>query len=246
MRTTRIASLALGIVLILAACGTPEVTVQNTPATEDTMNTIGIAVSGRGEVMGTPDTLSVDIGVSILRNDVSTAVADAATRADQLIGTLRDLGVDEKDIRTANYSIYPEYDYSRDDRKLVGYRVDNTVTAKIRELDKAGEIIDAASTGAGDDIRVNGLRFSLDDNEELVVAARAAAWTDAMAKAEQLASLSGTTLGAPVSITESFSSSPAPLEYARAEAAADATFTPIAPGQETVTVNLQVRFAIGS
>lgn len=246
MRYLKLTVLAVGLVLVAAACGTPEVTVQNVPAAEGDMNTIGISVSGRGEVLGTPDTLTITLGVGVVRPDVSTATSDAADLAERLIAALTNRGIDEKDIQTANYSIYPEYDWSRDEQRLAGYRVNNTVTAKIRDLDRAGEIIDAATAAGGNDVVVNGVSFSLEDNDALIVAAREAAWQDALAKAQQLATLSGTTLGSPVSISESFSSQPAPLYYERAEVAADAGFTPIQAGQETVTVNLQVRFGIES
>lgn len=246
MRYLKITVLAVGLLLAATACGTPEVTVQNVPAAEGEMNTIGISVSGRGEVLGTPDTLTITLGVAVLRPDVSTATGDAADLAERLIAALTNRGVAEQDIQTANYSIYPEYDWSNNEQRLVGYRVNNTVTAKIRDLDKAGEIIDAATAAGGDDVVVNGLNFSLEDNDELIVAAREAAWQDALTKAQQLASLSGTTLGSPLSISESFSSQSPPIYYERAEAAADAAFTPIQPGQETVTVNLQVRFGIES
>jgi uncharacterized protein YggE len=245
MRYLRLVILGVGIVLVAAACGTPEVTVQNVPAAEGDVNSIGISVSGRGEVFGTPDTLTINLGVSVLRDDVSTATGDAADLAERLIAALTNRGVEDRDVQTSNYSIHPEYDWSGEQRRLVGYRVNNTVSAKIRDLDRAGEIIDAATAAGGDDVVVNGLSFSLEDNDELIVAAREAAWQDALAKAQQLASLSGTTLGTPVSISESFSSEPPPIYYERApEAGADAAFTPIEPGQETVTVNLQVRFAI--
>lgn len=247
MRYLKMIVLALGIVLVAAACGTPEVTVQNVPGAEGEMDSIGITVSGKGEVLGTPDTLTINLGVSLTRPDVSTATNEAADLADRLIAALTNRGVAEADIQTANYSIYPEYDWSGDERRLIGYRVTNTVTAKIRDLDRAGEIIDAATAAGGDEVVVNGLSFSLEDNDELIVAAREAAWQDALAKAQQLASLSGTTLGSPISISESFSSQSPPIYYERAEAgAADMALTPIEPGQESVTVNLQVRFGIES
>ncbi|MCJ7779849.1 MAG: SIMPL domain-containing protein, partial [Acidimicrobiia bacterium] len=123
--------LVAGAAILVAAC-TPNVTVENT-GTEGSVGN-GVAVSGRGEVFGTPDTLEMSFGVSVLRPTVKQAVADAATLADQLISTLESSGVASDDVQTANYSIYPEYDYSGDEQKLVGYRVSNTVTAKIRDI----------------------------------------------------------------------------------------------------------------
>ena len=240
------------MLVILAACGTPqvtvqppEVTVQNIPATGDEGPVVGISVSGRGEVTGTPDTLSMNFGVSVLRSSVSSAVADAAALADALIDTLKANGVADEDIQTANYSIYPEYDHSGNRRRLTGFRVNNTVVAKIRDIAAAGAIIDEAAAAAGDEVQINGVSFSIEDDSELIVAAREAAWNDARSKAEQLADLSGVTLGKPITISESFTSQPPMIPFAAFDSV-ELQATPIEPGQQMVAVNLSVQFAIGS
>ena len=233
--------LVAGAALLIAAC-TPSVTVENTGAEGATAN--GIAVAGRGEVFGTPDTLQMSFGVSVLRPTVKQAVADAAALADQLISNLTSSGVATEDIQTANYSIYPEYDYSGDQRRLVGYRVGNTVTAMIRDIDSAGSVIDAAVVGVGDEIQVSGVSFSIEDDEELISAARSAAWEDARSKAQQLADLAGLTLGDAVMISESVvGTAPQPVYRAAFEDSVGASVeTPIEAGQQQVAVNLQVRF----
>ncbi|MEA2022951.1 MAG: SIMPL domain-containing protein [Actinomycetota bacterium] len=240
MRRLAIGLLA-GAAILVAAC-TPSVTVENTGA--EGTSASGIAVSGRGEVLGTPDTLQMSFGVSVLRPTVKQAVTDAATLADQLISTLGSSGVAGDDIQTANYSIHPEYDYSQEQRKLVGYRVGNTVTAKIRDIDAAGSVIDAAVSGVGDEIQVSGVSFSIEDDEELLSAARDTAWEDARSKAQQLADLAGLTLGKAVMISESVTGTPPQPLYRAAfdEAAVGSVETPIEAGQQQVAVTLQVRF----
>jgi len=199
----RIAVVAIAAASMLFAACTPDVTVENTGA--DGASASGIAVSGTGEVYGTPDTLQMRFGVSVLRPTVEQAVGDAAALAEGLIASLGSAGVAADDIQTANYSINPEYDYSSDQRRLIGYRVDNTVVAKIRDLDSAGSVIDATVSSVGDEIQVSGVSFSIEDDTELIAAARTAAWDDALAKAEQLATLAGIELGEAVMISESFS-----------------------------------------
>jgi uncharacterized protein YggE len=232
--------LVAGAAILIAAC-TPSVTVENTGA-EGAAS--GIAVSWRGEVFGTPDTLQMSFGVSVLRPTVKQAVADAAALADQLISTLTSSGVATEDVQTANYSISPEYDYSADERKLAGYRVSNTVTAKIRDIDSAGSVIDAAVSGVGDEIQVSGVSFSIEDDKELISAARDAAWEAARSKAQQLADLAGLTLGKAVMISESVAGTPPqPLYRAAFEDSVGASVeTPIEAGQQQVAVTLQVRF----
>jgi uncharacterized protein len=247
--TTHRRNIALigGLAVLLAACGTAA---GSTPQ-EITVNTSeeatsGISVSGMGEVTGTPDTVEVGLGVSVLGETVDEAATTAAEKARALIESLTTNGVAEEDITTTDYSIYPEYDYSGNEQRLIGYRVSNTVKAKIRDLDSTGAVLDAATVAGGDDVVVNGLSFSIEDNDELVAAAREAAWNDAMTKANQLAELSEQTLGEATTITETVSMPPIPIPYAEEAAVDRAVETPIEPGTSAVTITLQVQFGLAS
>lgn len=233
--------------LILAGCsGSTDAAAQAVPTGGDqTLMSNTIAVSGTGEVTGTPDVLIVDLGVQVLRTTVGEATGDAARLAQALIDALQAEGVAEKDIQTTNYSIRPEYDYRNDTQTLRGYRVSNTVSAKIRELDQAGDVIDAAVAAGGNDAIVSNIRFDLEADGPLITAAREAAWNDAKAKAEQLAALAEVQLGQAVSISETSSPTPPPIAYATARAEAGADFaTPIQPGEASVSVVVTVQFAI--
>ena len=231
------------LALVVAAC-TPTVTVEDSGATVEGAST-GIAVSGTGKIAGTPDTLTISFGVTVLADSVTTAVAGAAESADAVIATLTKAGIAEQDIQTTNYSIFPQYDYRNDTQTLIGYQVNNTVTAKVRDLDAAGTVIDDVVAAGGDTVTVSGVSFSIEDNEQLVEAARVAAWDDANAKAEQLAGLAGVILGDPTSIVETFSSPPVPYAFDEAalSVAAD-TATPIVPGTQEVAVTLSVVYSL--
>lgn len=239
----------LGVVLALAGAGcssggTPQAAGQLGVGT-DPATTTGISVTGQGRVSGSPDTVIVDLGVSVMRQSVDAAVSDAATLATKLIAALESGGVAEKDIQTSNYALNPQYDYSKNTQQILGYRVTNTVSAKIRTIDKAGKIIDAATGIGGNDVVVQSVRFDIEDNTQLLSAAREAAWNDAKAKADQLASLAGRTLGSAQSITETVTSTPPPVVYgAIAQDAREST--PIQPGEQTLTVTITVQFAFGS
>ena len=205
---------------------------------------MGISVTGMGEVTGTPDTVEVDLGVSILGATVDEATSLAADKADALIAALTSNGVAREDITTTDYSIYPEYDYSGNEQRLLGYRVSNTVRAKIRNVQETGAVLDSVTAAAGDEVRISGLRFSIEDNTGLITAAREAAWNDAFAKASELAELSGQTLGSATSISETMSNPPVPIPYAAEDAAgAERALTLIEPGTSAVTITLQVEFA---
>jgi uncharacterized protein len=242
MKKTPIIIAIAAVAVILSAC-TPSVTVQQ-PA-EGTMS--GISVSGEGEVTGTPDTLTMSFGVSVTKDSVSEAVAVAADEADAVMAALMSNGVAEEDIQTSNYSIWPQYDYTGQRQILVGYQVNNNVTVKIRDIETAGATIDAVAAAGGDDVTVNGVAFSIEDNEALITAARDAAFADAKAKAEQLAELSGVTLGDPISISENFSPAPQPYRYDEVVfAGADSAETSISPGEQSVVVSVAVQFSISN
>ena len=245
MRRLLIPLAAIG--LILSSCAGPtDAAAQTVPTGGDqSLMSNTISVSGTGEVTGTPDTLIIDLGVQVLRPTVGAATGEAARLAETVIDALKAEGVAEKDIQTTNYSIWPEYDYRNDTQTLRGYRVNNTVSAKIRDLDKAGEIIDTATAAGGNDVVVGGIRFDLEADGAFITAAREAAWNDAKAKAEQLAALAEVRLGKAVSISETSSPTPPPIAYAgaRAEASFDAA-TPIQPGEASVSVVVTVQFAI--
>ncbi len=231
---------ALAALLLVAACGDASDT-----AAGEGDRVPGISVSGEGRVTGTPDTLTVNVGVSVLRDTVDAAVQDAARLAQDLIDAVAAEDIPEEDVRTIDYSIFPEWDYQGERQTLRGYRVNNSLEVKIRALDKAGEIIGRITSAGGDDVQVHGLSFSLEDNQGLVAAARAAAWADAEAKAQQLAGLAGVELGAPVEIIESFGTPPPVTPFAadaRAEFAAASV--PIQTGSLAVTVTVNVRYEL--
>lgn len=205
----------------------------------------GITVTGIGEVLGEPDTLTFTIGVQLTRDTVSDALDDAATKAEAVIDTLADEGVDPDDIQTANFSIYPEYDWSERGRRLLGYSVSNTVLATVRNVDTAGDVLDAAVRAGGDDTVVQGIGFSIEDDAERLEAARVRAWADAEAKAVQLADLAGVGLGAATRVSEGVhGSSPFDVSGSADMVFEDAARTPFEPGQVTTRVVLTVVFAV--
>jgi hypothetical protein len=164
---------------------------------------------------------------------------------------LKAAGIADKDIQTAYFNIYPVtvWDDQKQQQITVGYRVANTVTAKIRSLDTVGSVIDAVVTAGGDLTRIDSLSFSIDDptiyNREL----REKAMADAKATAEQIAQLAGVKLGQPTYITES-SYVPSPIYYRDLAAGgavpspAPAIETPVSPGDMEITLNVQIAYGI--
>jgi uncharacterized protein YggE len=231
----------LALAVLAVACTDKDTTMVTTSA-----ESTGISVSGRGEAVGVPDVGFFDVGVDVVRPTVAEARDRAAEVASVVLDSLKDNGVEEKDVLTTGISIYPEYSFPPDAKQPVisGYHVTNTAHVTVRDLDRFSELVDDAVAAGGDDVRVSGLGFDIEDREALVREARAAAMTDARAKAEQLAELGEVTLGVPLSISESTASeSPVAPGEGRDDAGGGGP-TPIEPGTAKVIVVVQVRWAV--
>ncbi len=204
-----------------------------------------IHVTGSGSVTGEPDIATLDVGVSVEKETVAEAREEAASAMTALINSLKANNVAEKDIKTENFSIYPQYDYIGNGRILRGYRVNNTVRAKIRELGTLSDVIDGAAEAGGNSIVINSIQFMIDDTTPLQTQARSLAVKNAEAKAQTLAAASGVRLGEPVTITESsYFAGPPILTTEAAFAEGARTSTPIVPGALTVTVHVTVVYEI--
>ncbi len=244
MKELKILCLGLStlLVIMLAGCE-PQIVTPLLPSAESRT----IHVTGNGSVVGDPDIATLNLGVSVEKASVEEAREAAASAMTAVIESLKANDVAEKDIQTENFSIYPQYDYTDDGRVLRGYRVNNTVSAKVRALESLSDIIDDAAGAGGDIVVVNSIQFMIEDSTPLQTQARALAVKNAEAKARTLAEAGGVTLGKPVTITEmSFDGGP-PIAFAESAALADdsaRSSTPIQAGELTVTVNVTVVYEI--
>ncbi len=205
-----------------------------------------IQVTGTGAVTGVPDIVVLNIGVSVERDSVKQARADAAEAMAGVIESLKARGLLDEDIQTQHFSIQQRFDYIEGRRTLRGYNVTNTVSAKIRDLDIVGEVIDDAAEAGGDLVQINSIQFSINDTTKLKMQARVAAMQDAQAKAHTLATEGGVTLGKPIAISESgdfYAPRPVGLDFAFAEESV-AVDTPIQSGQLQITVTVNVIYEI--
>jgi len=200
-----------------------------------------ITAQGTGTVSGTPDVVTIVIGVQTQSASAQTALDDNNKRAAEVIGALKESGVAPADLQTSQLSITPSYDEKV--QQITGYQVTNMVTAKLREISTAGAVIDAAGKTAGDAVRVQQLAFSIDDDSALRAQARADAVKRAQAQAKQMADAAGIQLGAIRSITETPVAMPAVYpSMAAADSAAGSV--PIEPGSQELSVVVQVVYAI--
>jgi uncharacterized protein YggE len=233
---------------VVALCGCSQGTTTVGAVNLNSQQT-GIWVSGEGKVSVVPDIAILRLGIESQQATVVEAQSEANVAMDQVMTALLDSGVAEKDIQTQYFSIYQvtRWDDYRDQEIVVGYRVTNTVSAKIREVEAVGAIIDAAAAAGGDLTRINSISFSIDDPTAYYGELRTEAMADAKAKAEQLAGLAGVSLGKPTFIAEGIqtpSANYARYDYEMTVPAAPAIETPISVGETEIILTLQVAYAI--
>lgn len=212
-------------------------------ATTSTPST-GIMVSGVGTMTGTPDTLRLDMGVSVEGDTVSAALNAANAKVAAVQKSLRDSGVADKDLQTSGLNIQPNYvPDGKGGSKPSGYVVNESVNAVLRDLRTAGAAISAAATAGGQATRINNVSLDLSDTGSLLTNARTDAFAKARAKAEQYAKAAGVTLGQVLSINESVQASTPPYPMAQAMDSRAATSVPIQPGSQEVSVTVTVVYS---
>jgi len=201
-----IAALAVFIVFLLATALTELKGLRFIGSGVSATNTI--TVSGEGEVFAVPDTAEFSVSIQEEAEDVATAQEEATEKGSAIIAHLKDAGIEDKDIRTTEYSVYPRYEYSQSvcpasssgevvycppgRQTLTGYQVSQTLSVKVRDTEEAGDILSGVGTlGAS---QVSGLSFTVDDEDALQADARGKAIDDAREKARALADQLGVSL----------------------------------------------------
>lgn len=209
----------------------------------------GIWVTGEGKVTAVPDIATLRLGIEAQEATVAEAQTQASEAMDRVKAALIDNEVADRDIQTQYFSIHKvtRWDETKNQEIVIGYRVSNMVTAKIRDIDNAGSIIDAVVKAGGDLTRIDSISFSIDDPSAYFGEAREKAMADAEAKAEQMASLAGVRLGKPTYISES-GYLPPPIyprvAYEEVPMPAPAPPPPISPGEMEITLTVQIAYAI--
>ena len=224
----------LVLALLVSACG---------PTSNQNVRTL--SVSGSGDAFLAPDIAYIYIGVHTENATAAEAVTENTTQTEKLMQAIRDFGIDEKDIRTTNFSIYPMDRYDPATGLPSGektYAVDNTVYVTVRELAKLGDLLDTAVQAGANTI--NSVQFDVAEKDEALKQARADAIKDAESQAQALAQAAGLSLGEIQSISF-VDAQPYPIFDGKGGggmAVDQAAAVPIQPGQLTFTVSVNVTY----
>nr|WP_107659702.1 SIMPL domain-containing protein [Nocardia suismassiliense] len=226
------AAMAVGTVL-MTGCGTDD------PGPER-----HVTVVGSGQVRGAPDILNADLGVEVTAENVSAAIARANDKAKAMTDAVVGAGATREDVRTTDVSIQPQYSGGPNGGDtVIGYRATNSVRVVVRDLTKASGVLDSAIKAGGNETRLRSVSFAIDDNSQLLADARARAFADAKARAEQYAVLAGVRLTEVDTITEASSHDDDSANKMSAQDAAPQS-VPLEPGTQTVTFTVKVTWGL--
>ena len=208
-----------------------------------------ISVSGTGEIWAKPDLALIDFSVVGEKKTVIEAMAENTKKMNSVIEAIKSQGVEEKDLKTTNFSISPRYEwyekseiYPAGKRVLVGYEVNQTLQVKIRDLTKIGNIIQVATEAGAN--QVGDLRFMIDKQDELKSQARKEAIEKAKVMAKEIAGQLGVKLVKITNFSEN-ATAPIPYPYFMERAMGGGAETPqIQTGENKIEVQVSITYEI--
>ncbi|MDP3697815.1 MAG: SIMPL domain-containing protein [Candidatus Taylorbacteria bacterium] len=225
-------------------------------------NTNTISFSGEGKVFAQPDIAAISFSILTEAKTSKAAQDDNSNKSKKVVDFLKSQGIEDKDIKTTGYNVYPQYSYQRpcppmldesgitypciqdDQQKISGYQVSQSFEVKIRDLDKVSAILDGLVTAGAN--QVNQLGFKIDDEEKIKEQAREMAIKDAKEKAAKLRKQLGIRLGKIVNYQEGGGGYP--IYMLKAEAAdgrgGDVSSPEVPPGENEIVVNVTITYQI--
>ncbi len=159
-----------------------------------------VTIMGEGRVTAQPDLGKVTVTIVTERDTAEEAQEENITQFNQVVVALKEVGIKEEDLQTTSFNVNPLYDYTDNGRVSNGYEVRQSVEVTIRDLEKSGDVIQAAGNSGAN--QVSGLSFTIDEPEQYREEARQKALENAKQKADELSRTLGVKLGKIVSFSE--------------------------------------------
>jgi uncharacterized protein len=205
-----------------------------------------LQVAATAEIRAAPDMAMMSAGVITNAATAKAAMQANATRMTAVMEAIKAAGIDAKDIQTSGISLQPQYRYAENQPPVVtGYQASNSVNVRVRKIDGVGPVMDAlVAKGAN---QINGPSFMIANEEAAMDQARKDAVARARKRAELYADAAGMRVKRIVSISEGGGyQQPMPMVRAMAmEAKQSMADTPVAPGETTLSVTVNMVFELG-
>lgn len=218
-----------------------------------TTNSNLFSSSGEGKATAVPDSATVSLGVTAQGKTVSDAQSKANETADKIIAAVKKLGISDKDIKTTNYSVNPDYGSGEvrtliypptDNQSITGYTVTQNLDISVKPIETANKVVDAATANGANLVGGVNYKFSDEVQKKLEDEARVQAVKDAKDKAESLANASGVRLGRIINVVESTTGFPMPMAFKSEAAGTPDTTAPtnVTPGENSVTIDVTIYY----
>ena len=220
----------------VAAVAPPQVL---TLAATSTSNTI--TVVGTGTSSGVPDEADLGLGVTATRPTVRDAVTTAGNDMNHLLSALRAQGVQDKSMQTTSLSVYEQTNCCP--QTVTGYTASSTVSVNVPHVASVTAIIEAAVDAVGNDLQMNGVTLSVADPTAMMKSARAAAMSDASARAQDWARLAGHHVGGLIGVSEVIAAPP-PVSCQGGCGKGGGGGIPVQAGQTTVTITVAATYEL--
>lgn len=207
-----------------------------------TQKTDTFTVTGEGKTVVIPNMARISVGVQSAGKTVKDTQRDMNAKIQAVSSSIKGLGIDEKDIKTTNYSLYPLYDYNGNTQKITGYQANSTLSITIHDIEKTNDVVDSA-THAGANT-VSGLTFDLADKTQALSEAREKAVSEAKKKAQEAAKIAGFRLGKIINYTESEAHSRQPMPVMAMEKADVSQTTQIEAGSSEIQLAVTLSYQL--
>ncbi len=215
----------------------------------------GVRVTGQGQIVAQPDLAVINLGASVLRDRPDAAFERAERLIAAATAVMRQNGVAERDITTSQLSLFQEYRPGTPDHPepvFLGWRSRHSLSIQLRDFSRVGQVVGGAVAALEDAGEVQGIFFTVENNEQLIERARETALADARQKAERMASRLGFRLGTVTFVQEVSAPGPSPIRTATAvpfpvaaPGRAPAPFpAQISAGEQIFSVTVEVHYAI--
>jgi len=226
-------AIAVGVTLVIFLLALTNQTI-NTAATTNT-----VSFSGEGKITAKPDIAVISASIISQGANSKAAQDSATTKSNAVITFLKKQNIDDKDIKTTGYNIYPQYKYPQ--QTITGYQVNQSLEITIRNLDKVSAVLDGLVTAGAE--QVNNLGLQVENPDKLKSEARAKAIEDAKSKAKELENQVGIRLGKIVNFSEDSSGYPTPM-YEKIGNVGGGGGPSIPTGENEITVDVTLTYQI--
>ncbi len=208
-----------------------------------TAKTINVSAEGKIEI--SPDLANLSFSVISEGTSTKDIYTDNTDKMNATVEFIKSEGIEEKDIKTTQYSLYPKYEYDEETRKtfISGYTLTQTVSVKVRDLTKVAEILDGLPPLGIN--QISNVSFTVENQEQYLTEARNQAFEKAKTKALQMASVNGAILGKIIS----FSEYPSPIYYSKGAALGiggegSVSLPQIEPGTQEISIQVNITYAL--